>query len=134
MRSSQHVPEFWHVDGLAIGLIEEALGQWEVKYPGLDHMIQEDHVENLELKRDGTYTWNPPPVWASRTGEWGVIKTDEGFLKLVFRDLHGRVRSGFLVLMKIGKTGSVFLNWTRTRGDAVLFADRIWRAERPNTK
>ena len=114
-----------------LGLIEAALGEWDIKYPGPDEMIREDYVEKLELKRDGTYSWNSPPTWAPRTGEWGIIKTEDGFLKLCFKDTHGRWRWGYLVLMKIGKVGSYFMNWTRTRGDAVLFADRIWRADRP---
>ena len=114
-----------------LGLIEEALGHWDVKYPGPDEMIREDYVEKLELKRDGTYSWDPPPGWAPKNGDWGVIKTEDGLLKLVFRDTHGRIRSGFLVLMKIGKDGPFFLNWQRTYGDAVIFADRIFRADRP---
>ena len=113
------------------GLIEEAVGEWDVKYPGPDEMIREDYVERLELKRDGTYAWNPPPAWVSGTGEWGIIKTEEGFLKLCLKDTHGRWRWGFLVLMKVGKVGPIFLNWQRTYGHAVIFADRIWRADRP---
>jgi hypothetical protein len=112
------------------GLIEEALGNWEVKYPGSDGMIREDYIERLDLKRDGTYRWEPSPVWAPGVGEWGVLKTEEG-LKLGFTDTHGRWRWGFLVLMKVGKDGAYFMNWTRTRGDAVIFADRIFRADRP---
>ena len=117
-----------------LGLIEAALGEWEIKYPGPDEMIRDDYVEKLELKRDGTYSWNPPPAWASETGEWGVIKTEDSLLKLCFTDTHGRLRTGFLVLMKVGTGGSYFMNWTRTRGDAVLFADRIWRADRPRSQ
>ena len=116
-----------------LGLIEEAVGEWDVKYPGQDEMILEDYVERLELKRDGTYSWTPPPAWAARTGEWGVIKTEDGFLKLCFTDTHGRPRWGYLVLMKIGKDGPFFLNWQRTYGDAVIFADRIFRADRPRS-
>ena len=114
-----------------LGLIEAALGEWDIKYPGPDEMIREDYVEKLELKRDGTYSWNPPPAWSPGTGEWGIIKTEDGFLKLGIKDTHGRWRWGFLVLMKVGKVGPIFLNWQRTYGRAVIFADRIWRADRP---
>lgn len=114
-----------------LGLIEAALGEWDIKYPGPDEMIREDYVEKLQLKRDGTYLWNPPPAWAPETGEFGIIKTEDGFLKLGFKDTHGRSRWGYLVLMKVGKVGPIFLNWQRTYGHAVIFADRIWRADRP---
>ena len=128
---SPNPPARENVGSQQLGLIEEALGHWDVKYPGPDEMIREDYTERLELKRNGTYAWDPPPAWAPRTGEWGVIKTEDGFLKLIFSDTHGRPRWGYLVLMKIGKDGCYFMNWTRTRGDAVIFADRIWRADRP---
>ena len=113
-----------------VGLIEAALGDWDIKYPGPDEMIREDYVEKLQLKRDGTYLWNPPPLWALGRGEWVVIKTQDGLLKLGFTDRHGRWRWGYLVLMKLGKSETYFMNWTRTRGDAVIFADRIFRADR----
>lgn len=119
-------------EGQEVGFIEAALGEWHVKYPGPDAMIQEDYVEKLELRRDGTYSWNPPPAWAPKTGVWGVIKTEEGFLKLCFKDTRGRSRWGFLVLMRVGKEGPLYLNWQRTYGHAVIFADRIWRADRPS--
>ena len=117
--------------GQEAGYIEEILGLWDVKYPGSDGLILESHIERVEFRRDCTYTWRPTPAWASETGEFGIIKTEDGFLKLGIKDTHGRWRWGYLVLMKIGKVGSYFMNWTRTRGDAVLFADRIWRADRP---
>ena len=120
-------------DGQQVGYIEGALGEWVVKYPGPDEMIQEDYVERLELKRDGTYTWNPPPAWAPSSGVWGVIKTEDGFLKLCFRDTRGRSRWGYLVLMRIGTDGPIYLNWQRTYGHAVIWADRIWRADRPTS-
>jgi hypothetical protein len=118
-------------DGQEVGFIEGALGKWNVKYPGHDEMILEDYVERLELKRDGTYTWDPTPVWAPGSGVWGVVRTEEGFLKLCFKDTRGRTRSGFLVLMKVGTDGPIFLNWQRNYGHAVIFSDRIWRGDRP---
>ena len=121
-------------DGQEVGYIEAALGEWHVKYPGHDEMIVEDYVEKLELKRDGTYSWNPPPAWAPSSGVWGVIKTEDGFLKLCFQDTRGRSRSGFLVLMKVGTDGPIYLNWQRTYGHAVIWADRIWRADRPKSQ
>ena len=120
-------------DGQEVGYIEGALGEWVVKYPGPDEMIQEDYVEKLELKRDGTYSWNPSPAWAPSSGVWGVIKTADGLLKLCFRDTRGRSRWGYLVLMRIGTGESYYMNWTRTRGDVIIWADRIWRADRPNS-
>ena len=120
-------------DGQEVGYIEAALGEWHVKYPGHDEMIVEDYVEKLELKRDGTYSWNPSPAWAPSSGVWGVIKTADGLLKLCFRDTRGRSRWGYLVLMRIGTGESYYMNWTRTRGDVIIWADRIWRADRPNS-
>jgi len=114
------------VDGAKVGLIEAAIGEWEIKYPGADGMIQDDYNERLELTRDGTYSWSPPPLWAPERGEWGVIKTQDGLLKLGFTDTDGRWRWGYLVIMRLGKSGPYFMNWTRTRGDAVVFSDRIF--------
>ncbi len=113
--------------------IEEILGEWNVKYPGVDGMIQEDRIENLQLRRDCTFSWNPPPVWAPSAGVWGVIKVPGG-LKLCFKDKHGRTRCGYLVLIPVKANGPYFMNWTRRRGDAVIFTDRIWRADRPRRK
>lgn len=115
----------------ALGYIDEAMGLWEVKYPGFDGMIRDDHVEWLELKGDGTYVWNPPPVWAPRIGKWGVTRTQEGHLKLCFEEKTKSLRCNFLVLTQFEKGGPFSLNWQRTCGDAVVFADRIFRADRP---
>ena len=131
MKTSQDKPMRLECDGQEVGYIERALGDWDVKYPGPDEMIEEDYVEKLELKLDGTYTRDPPPVWAPRIGVWGVVKTEEGFLKLCFEDNRGRLRYGFLVLMKFGTGESYYMNWTRTRGDVIIWSDRIWRADRP---
>ena len=49
-------------------------------------MIREDYVERLELKRDGTYAWNPPPAWAPGTGEWVINKTEDGSDHFWFRE------------------------------------------------
>lgn len=94
-------------------------------------MITGDHVERLELRRDGTYSWDPAPAWAHTTGKWGVMKTQDGGLRLCFEEKQGRFRCNYLVLMSLEKGRPVFLNWQRTRGDAVIFADRIFRANRP---
>lgn len=115
-----------------LGYIEEVLGLWEVKYPGPDGMINEDHVERLELRRDGTYVWNPPPAWARRTGKWGIVKARDGELRLCFEEkTTTRLRCNYLVLMQLERGAPFFLNWQRTRGDVVAFADRIFRADRP---
>lgn len=121
-------------DGQELGYIEAALGEWDVKYPGHDDMIVDDYVERLELNRDGTYTWNPPPAWVPRIGVWGIVKTADGWLKLCFKDTRGRIRWGYLVLMKVGKDESSYMNWTRTRGDVIIWTDRMWRADRPKSK
>ena len=134
MERHERAPAREQVESLEVGLIEEILGLWDVKYPGPDYMIREDYVERLELKRDGTYCWNPPPVWAPRRGGWRVLKTHEGLLALCLLDIHNRLRWGYLVVMAVGANGPYYLNWTRTRGDAVIFADRIWRADRPRRK
>ena len=119
-------------DGQEVGLVEEALGDWDIKYPGSDGMIREDYIERLELRRDYTYTWSPPPAWAPSSGVWGVIKT-KGGLKLFFKDNYGRSRFGFLVFMSVEEKGPWYMSWTRTRGDIVICSDRIWRADRPRS-
>lgn len=116
-----------------LGYLEEVLGVWDVKYPGRDGMINEAYVERLELRCDGTYSWNPAPPWAPRTGKWGILKTQDRELRLCFEEKQGRLRCNYLVLMQLEKGGPFFLNWQRTRGDAVIFADRIFRADRPKT-
>ena len=107
-------------------------GAWEVKYPGPDAMIQDNYIEKLELKRDGTFTWIPTPAWAPKIGIWFVEITQDSTLRLGFEDKWGGFRSNYLVLMQMGKGGPFFLHWTRTRGDVVIFTDRIFRADRPN--
>jgi len=134
MERQERAPAREQVESPKVGLIEEALGLWDVKYPGSDEMIREDYVERLELKRDGTYSWEPPPAWAPRTGEWYVVKTNDGLLKLCLLDTHGRLRWGYLVFMAVATNGPYYMNWTRRCGDAVIFADRIWRADRPRSK
>lgn len=114
-----------------LGYLEEVLGAWDIKYPGPDGMITEAYVERLELRRDGTYSWNPAPAWAPKTGKWGVVRTQDGKLRLCFEEKQGRLRCNYLVLMQIEKGGPFFLNWQRTRADAVVFTDRVFRADRP---
>jgi hypothetical protein len=108
------------------------LGAWEVKYPGPDEMIQDDYSERLELKGNGTFTWTPPPPWAMQTGNWSVEIRQDSTLRLCFENKWGGFRCHYLVLIQMRKGGPFFLHWTRTRGDVVIFADRIFRADRPN--
>lgn len=110
------------------------MGAWEVKYPGPDDMIQDDYSERLELKGDGTFSWNPAPAWAPKTGTWLVEQTHDNVLRLGFEDKWGHVRWNYLVLIQMKKGGPLFLNWQSTRGDVVIFADRIFRADRPNRR
>ena len=43
-----------------------------VRYPGLDDMIAEDDVENLEMRMDGTLPWDPTPPWAKLEGRRSI--------------------------------------------------------------
>lgn len=127
----EHSPLFCLED---LFCVEEILGLWDVKYPGPDGMIIDSYSERLELKRDGTYIWNPSPSWAPKNGVWGVRKTPDGSLVLCFEENNAfTLRCNYLVIISLPfKEGiSIFLNWQRTHGDAVVFDDRIFRADRP---
>jgi|CXWL01.1.fsa_nt_gi hypothetical protein len=45
MKRHQHAPTREDFDRHEVGLIEEAFGDWDVKYPWADEMIREDYVE-----------------------------------------------------------------------------------------
>lgn len=110
---------------------EVILGEWDVKYPGADGMIVEGHAQRLVLAGDGTFTWNPAPKWAKHSGMWGLAKSPDDELLLCFEDTEGELVCAFLVPFQFEGGGPIFLNWQQTRTDAVVFADRIFRADRP---
>jgi hypothetical protein len=112
-----------------LGYLPEMLGEWDIMYPGPDTMIRRDYRERLELRADGTYVWSPAPVWAVPTGRWGVFRSQDGVLRLCFETKAGDLRCQVLVLIDIPGSGWTF-HWQRTRGDAVVFADRIFMASR----
>jgi len=126
-----HVGDGARVAAPELGYIEEMFGSWNVKYPGPDGMIEQGYVERLELRRDGAYSWDPPPAWASKTGRWGVVRTPEGTRRLCFEEKQGGLRCNYLVLIQVEKGGPFFFNWQRTHGKAVIFKDRIFFADRP---
>lgn len=115
-----------------LGFLDAALGFWEVRYPGPDGMIIDENPEVLELRSDGSYTWSPPPSWAAQTGKWGVVRRQDG-LMLCFEEKAQGLRCNYLILSQFEKNGPVSMHWQRTAGDAVIFADRIFRADRPKT-
>jgi hypothetical protein len=119
-------------DSGALGYVETVLGVWHVKYPGNDGMIVSDYHEMLDFRPDGTYRWSPAPKWVKTSGRWGVVRTDEGYLRLCFEGITGARRCNFLVIFTLPGV-STSLNWQRSRGDAVVFADRIFRADRPKS-
>src|SRR2546425_1111508 len=94
--------------------IEDILGPWDVKYPGLDGMIREDHVERLVLMRDGTYKWTPTPDWARSEGEWGITRTTElnDALILCLEQKAGPMRCHFLVVIRtLSRDAIAYWNW-----------------------
>jgi hypothetical protein len=112
-----------------LGYIEELLGHWEIQYPGPDGMIVEDYVETLELRIDGTFAWDPTPLWAKQEGRWGITVGDEtGQIRLYFEERNGGTyRGNWLVLaaLPLGGHTVVMLHWQRTWADAVIFNDRV---------
>ena len=114
-----------------IGFIEEVLGPWDVRYPGPDDMIVLEYTERLELHPDGTFSWTPAPSWAASIGAWHMVRHSNGSMELCFEEANGGMRCQFLVLMRIHPQEPIFMNWQRTDGGAVVFRDRIFRADRP---
>jgi hypothetical protein len=112
-----------------LGYVEELLGLWEVQYPGADGMLVEDYAERLELKVDGTFSWEPTPLWAKPDGRWGIsINGDTGEMRLCIEERSkDRYRVHWLVLvtLPVGAHSALIWHWQRTRADAVVFADRI---------
>ena len=48
-----------------LGLIEAALGEWDIKYPGPDEMIREDYVEMRVMVEGAELASNQIPPLAS---------------------------------------------------------------------
>jgi hypothetical protein len=92
-------------------------------------MIVEDYVETLELRIDGTFAWNPTPLWARQEGRWGITENeDTGQMRLYFEERNGGTyRGNWLVLaaLPVGGHTVVLLHWQRTCADAVVFDDRV---------
>ena len=103
-----------------LGYIEELLGHWEIRYPGPDGMIVADYIESLELRIDGTFSWNPTPLWAKQNGRWGVTVDEEsGQIRLYFEERNGGTyRGNWLVLaaVPLGGHSVVMLHWHSARG------------------
>ena len=112
-----------------LGYVDELLGLWEVRYPGADGMIVEDHVERLELRIGGTFAWDPTPLWAKQGGRWGITVDDKSrHIRLYFQERNGGTyRGNWLVLatLPLGGHSVVMLHWQRTFADAVVFDDRV---------
>jgi len=124
-------PSLGPVIAQELGYLDSLLGVWDVKYPGPDHLIRPDYSERLELKRDGTFSWRPAPSWTSPTGTWGVRRMLNGWLELCFQKKLGGNRCHYLVLIDYKPVGPLYWNWQRTQGEAVVFPDRVLRADRP---
>jgi hypothetical protein len=112
-----------------LGYVEALLGHWEVRYPGADGMIVEDYAERLELKVDGTFSWEPTPLWAKPEGRWGITVDDETEKMRLYveeRNAHG-YRGNWLVVvtLRFGAHTELTFHWQRTFADAVVFADRV---------
>lgn len=112
--------------------MEGLLGPWDVMYPSADGKIDKAYSERLVLRDDCTYSWNPAPPWAANIGRWTVMDTEDGLTRLCFEARGGsRFRCNYLVVIQFDPSETHFFNWTRTRGDAVIFTDRIFQATRP---
>lgn len=120
------------------------IGPWDIFYGGEDGMLRNDFHETLELRGDGTFRWEPLPIWAKPDGQWGLLKdarwvrmkgenqpVNVGGEALCFEKSDGSFRCNYLVLVDLNRDGHWHMNWTRTRGDAVIFVDRLWSAFRP---
>jgi hypothetical protein len=132
-------------DRMELGYTADILGSWDVKYPGPDGMIREDHVEHLVLMRGGTYKWTPTPDWARSEGRWGITRATDlnDALILCLEQKAGPMRCHFLVLT-FSRDTLEYWNWhckvvNLVHADgrkefaptAVLFSERILRADRP---
>ena len=106
------------------------VGVWEIRYPGTDGLINDSYVELLELRGDGTFAWNPPPLWVKPDGRWGVTGTEgTSELKLHFEERRGKTfRGNWLVLtnLRVGEREERAIHWQRTQSGAVVFDDRIF--------
>jgi hypothetical protein len=116
---------------------EELLGRWKILYPGPDGLIREDHVEQLELRADGTYTWAPAPQWAKPAGRYGLTVEDDTRMNLYFEGQQaGTVRSHCLVFteLDVGSHIEQAFHWQRTHHEGVVFLDRILTGRRPRAE
>jgi hypothetical protein len=113
---------------------DELMGRWEIRYPGADGMIIKDYAELLELRPDGTFSWNPTPLWAKPEGRWGVTrKTGTQQIKLYFEERSGqRFRSQWVVFttIRFGERELRAIHWQRKHYGAVVFDDRIFTGRR----
>ena len=110
-----------------LGYIDALLGHWDVRYPGADGMIVDGYVEALELKIDGTFSWNPTPLWAKPGGRWGIEFVGAEQMKLYIEERRGGYRANWLVF---GAMPEPMWCWQRTRTDGVVFDDRVLMARR----
>ena len=112
-----------------LGYVEALLGHWEVRYPGADGMLVEDYAERLELKVDGTFSWEPTPLWAKPEGRWGItFEQKSERMRLHFEERNGGgYRGNWLVVatLRLGAHTELMFHWQRTRADGVVFDDRL---------
>jgi hypothetical protein len=109
---------------------DELLGRWEIRHPDSYGLLKKAYSELLQLKGDGTFLWDPNPLWAKPEGCWGIIiDTDTQRPKLYFEERKGvSFRGHWLVFIRLpfGDREETMIHWQRTRCDAVVFGDRIW--------
>jgi hypothetical protein len=109
--------------------LDELLGCWEIRYPGKDGMIVKSHVESLELKVDGTFSWNPTPLWVKPEGRWSIAGNPQTQqMKLYIEQRKGHTfRGEWLVLttLRFEEREERMIHWQRTQYEGVVFKDRV---------
>ena len=113
-----------------LGPVKELCGSWHIGYASDEGMIEEEGpFEQVDLRPDGSFSWEPEPAWLAGSGAWGVEVTPNGEPKLCLDTETGDRRCHYMVLHDLPDVG-MFFHLQRTRADAVVFKDRILRGSR----
>lgn len=116
-------------DSQWLGPVNELCGSWQIGYADVEGMIEEGPLEHLDLRPDGSFSWEPEPSWLAESGAWGIEVTPNGEPRLCFDTDTGDRRCHYVVLHEMPDVGT-FFHLQRSRADAVVFKDRILRGYR----
>ncbi|MGD2069820.1 MAG: hypothetical protein PVI57_14210 [Gemmatimonadota bacterium] len=114
-----------------LGPVEELVGHWQIGYPDEEGMIGGPRRSALHLRRDGSYLWDSPLSWARPDGEWGVVRRGPGIHGIFVETPDGETIEHYLVMTQIVAEAPPRMHWQLTRWEAVVFADRVLVADRP---